>query len=60
FTSKAETDYDKRWSTNVWLHFLKNIYEKYVYKMRLLELEDKAEEELFDLRDSVKTKLKVK
>lgn len=60
FTSKAETDYNKRWRSNPFLYFLRNIYEKYMYNLRLVELEDKAEEELFDLAESVKSKLKVK
>jgi len=60
FTSKAQTDYDNRWKENPWLYFLKNIYEKYMYNMRLVELEDKAEDELYDLINSVKAKIKVK
>ncbi|MFA5333230.1 MAG: hypothetical protein WC376_01915 [Candidatus Nanoarchaeia archaeon] len=60
FTSKVDTDYDKRWRSNPFLFFLRKIYEKYVYYSRLIDLEDKAEDELFDLMDSVKSKLKVK
>jgi hypothetical protein len=60
FTSKAETDYDKRWKSNPLLFFLKKIYEKYIYNMKIIQLEDKAEEEIFDLIESVKSKLKVK
>jgi hypothetical protein len=60
FTSKTDTDYDQRWRSNPFLFFLRKIYEKYIYNMKYVELQDKAEEELFDLQKSVKSKLKVK
>lgn len=60
FTTKSDTDYDLRWRSNPFLFFLRKIYEKYVYNKKLLDLQDKAEDELFDLMRSVKSKLKVK
>jgi len=60
FTSKAKTDYEDRWKNSPYLHFLKKLYEKYIYNTLLVEFEDKAEAEVFDLVESVKAKLKVK
>lgn len=60
FLAQIETDYDKRWSTNKYLHFLKKIFEKYVYNKRIDELSDKLEDEVFDLINSVKAKINVK
>ncbi len=60
FQSTALTDYDERWKGNPWLFFLKKIYDKYFYNNKLIQLEDKAEEELYIVIDSVKELLKVK
>jgi hypothetical protein len=60
FQSTAITDYDERWKGNPWLFFLKKIYDKYFYNNKLIQLEDKAEEELYIVIDSVKELLKVK
>jgi hypothetical protein len=60
FQSTAITDYDNRWKGNPWLFFLKKIYDKYFYNNKLIQLEDKAEEELYLVIDSVKELLKVK
>ncbi|MDD2678340.1 MAG: hypothetical protein PHG04_00635 [Candidatus Nanoarchaeia archaeon] len=60
FTSFAKTDYEDRWKNNSFLHFLRKIYEKYIYNDRLINFEDIAEKELFDLVESVKSKIQVK
>lgn len=53
-------DYDDTWSKDPILHFLKNVYEKYVYFNTMKEHETKIAKEMFNLRDTIKEYVQMK
>ncbi len=56
FNSELEKNYEKQFSERKgeFTHFLKEIYEKYVTKEKLIKLKDKLEKETLNLYDSIK------
>ena len=60
FKSELILDYDNKWSKDPILHFLKGIYEKYIYKPVRKDYEVKIAYEMFNIRDDVKKLVKMR
>ncbi len=49
------TDYNDKWENNPILKFLKGIYEKYLYKSTLDQLQEKILSELYSIQNEIKS-----
>ncbi|MBN1923630.1 MAG: hypothetical protein JW791_02625 [Nanoarchaeota archaeon] len=53
-------DYDNKWSKDPILHFLKGVYEKYIYRQTIKNFEVDVSNEMFGVRDEIKSIVKMR